>query len=556
MRSTRFQRSKDVTRKLKAEALSVLGAGGAEFGVAAASINERVVIDERVLTLAMAGEYGVGKSSLIKALTGKNVAVGAGVTTGAVHSYPHEDLVLIDMPGALSGQMEHDEIAKRAIADADLILFVVSNELFNSASLPHFKFAADRLAKKHQMLLVVNKFDRFNLAKRTPEEGVQFIEGVLADEIRPLPIQDFGPVVVSCRDYLAATETDDDEKRTRRLAASRFDTLTAAIDEFSTKRGILAQQARPLQQLLEIVGEATTLALADDGSRSRAEALLRRRIFALTEARGLARTEFRKVRELARGRFVQPSEKLLKLVDSKVSQEEMDAAAAAAESELQRVVKDVGEELAALHKKLVADLRERLDEIDASPLGKQVNAEFDLSMPRPDVGDLAGGMSVKQRKAVAEGLKKTTDYLAKNSKDVAEALGQVFKFFGGKFKPWGKVNLGKFIGKAGKVLGPLVAVGEAYMNYREEDRQEQAERQVRTIRAELRAQFADAATQFDTVLREQEEQVQTALYEEPLAAAQLLGQQILAGAKGKAQVAEQLARLTGLIRSQIEKVAG
>jgi GTP-binding protein EngB required for normal cell division len=555
MTATRFQQARQAARAFKMEAVSLLESGGAEFSRLASAASERVVIDERALTLAMAGEYSVGKSSLIEALTGQQVPVGAGVTTVKVYPYPYQDLLLVDMPGTLSGQMEHDETAMRAITDADLILFVVSNELFNKDSLPYFKLAAEKLAKKHQMLLVVNKFDRFNLAQRTPEKGVEFITGVLAEQIQPLRVNEFGPVVVSTRDYLSAHRASDVQKRKRLLATSRFDTLVSAIDDFSARRGVIAQQLRPLQQLLEILEEALTVALADDGSRSRAEALVRRRIFALTEARSLARIEFRQLRDKARGRFVQPSEKLLKLIDEKVTQEEMDTAAIVVEAELERVVKTFGDELTSLCEKLVADIRDRLQEIDASPLAGQVRAEFEVDFDRPEIGNIGGGMSVKQRKTVAAGMRNLANSLTKNSKQVADALGKIFKFFGGKFKPWGKVKLGKFIGKAGKVLGPLVAVGEAYMNYREEETKEQAERQLRTLRAELRAQFADAASQFDGALREQEEAILKDLYEKPLSAAQHLASEILQGDEAKTQFAERLTKLLSDISMRIDKLA-
>jgi GTPase SAR1 family protein len=556
MKGTQFQEVKQATRNFRTQALSALEEGGAAFAQFKVAIDEHVLVDQTALTIAMAGEYSVGKSSLIRALTAEDIPVGAGVTTVAVGKYKYgEDLVLVDMPGTLSGQMEHDEIAKAAMTDAHLILFVVSNELFNSESLPYFKLAAEQLAKKYQMLLVVNKFDRFNLAGRTPEQAVQFIAGILAEQIRPLEISEFGPVVVSARDYLAALETVDNQRRRRRHSSSRFDALISSIDEFTAKRGLLAQQVRPLQQLLEILEEAFTLTLADDGSRARAKALVSRRIFAITEARSLARTELRNLRDLARGRFIHPREKILKLIDARVSQEEMDAAASEVEADLEIVVKDVGDELKGLQEKLVIDLQDRLHEIDGSPLAHQVNAEFDAGFDRPDVSGLSGGMSSQTRKAMTEGLRKGSDYLAKNTKQVADTLGRVYKFFGGKFRPWGKVKLGSWVGKAGRVLGPLIVIGEAYLNYREEEQKEKAERQLRTLRAELRAQFADAASQFDAALREHEDQLLRVLYEEPLVSTQQLVREIVAGEDGKRNLAEQISKLTQDIREWIDKLA-
>ena len=137
---------------------------------------------------------------------------------------------------------------------------------------------------------------------------------------------------------------------------------------------------------------------------------------------------------------------------------------------------------------------------------------------------------------------------------MAEALAQVFKFFGGKFKPWGKVKLGKFLGNAGKVLGPLAALGETYLNYREEVRKEEAERQLRAARADLRLQFDDAARQFDVALAEQEHTLIEKLYDEPLADANELVKNILSGARAGAQIAEALGALTRDIRSEIDRL--
>ncbi len=71
------------------------------------------------LRLAVAGEYDVGKSTLIKALTGADVDISSDVTTTKVTSYTFDDIVLLDMPGTLSGLDEHDQMAMTAVLDSD-----------------------------------------------------------------------------------------------------------------------------------------------------------------------------------------------------------------------------------------------------------------------------------------------------------------------------------------------------------------------------------------------------------------------------------------------------
>ncbi len=552
MTQTRYQQTKQAARSLKAQALATLDAAGAEFVDLRDAVDTRVTIDPGRLTLALAGVYEVGKSSLVEALTGLEVPAGGGVTTTEVHEYPYGDLLLVDMPGTLSGHADHDQIARQAITDADLLLFVVSNELFNPESLPYFMRAAVDLGKRQQMLLVVNKFDRFNLAGRTPEEAAQFISGVLAEEIQPLSIDEFGPVVVSTREYLASRKAEDPQKAARKLTSSRFEGLIAAIDAFCDRHGVIGQQRRPLQQLLEILNDAVSRALVDDGSRSRATDLVRRQVFALNEERGRARAELGHLRSEARARLVQPAEKLLKLLDDRASMEEMDVAAADAEQALQRIVQEVSDKLNVLHGRLASDLMARLDDIDGSALAQQVRAEFEVDLKRPDVGSGRAGLSPKTRKAVAEGVRKAAKAVNENSKQVTEVLASIFKFFGGKFKPWGKVKLDRWVGAGSKVAGPLVAIAEAYFNYREEEAKEKAERQLRTLRADMRASFNDIARQFDAVLHEQGDVLLAQLYDNPLKDASVLAREIVAGGDHRTALAQRLSGLVEEVRIQLE----
>lgn len=95
----------------------------------------------------------------------------------------------------------------------------------------------------------------------------------------------------------------------------------------------------------------------------------------------------------------------------------------------------------------------------------------------------------------------------------------------------------------GKVAGPLVAISEAYFNYHEEEAREKAERQLRTLRADLRASFADIARQFDTVLQEQSAALLTQLYDNPLEDASGLSREIVAGGDHRTALAQQLSGL-------------
>ena len=73
-------------------------------------------------------------------------------------------MTFVDTPGvqAEKSETDHDEIARNSTLDADLILFVMTNELFNQRLADYFHFVAgpNELNLADKMLLIVNKMDR------------------------------------------------------------------------------------------------------------------------------------------------------------------------------------------------------------------------------------------------------------------------------------------------------------------------------------------------------------------------------------------------------------
>ena len=112
--------------------------------------------------IVFAGQYSAGKSSIIKMLTGDDtIATGAKITTQETHTYEWNGLEIVDTPGVhTSLRPDHDEISYKAIAAADILVFVITNELFDSYMADHFRRLAIDKDKAGEMILVVNKMDR------------------------------------------------------------------------------------------------------------------------------------------------------------------------------------------------------------------------------------------------------------------------------------------------------------------------------------------------------------------------------------------------------------
>ena len=132
--------------------------------------------DDRTSTirLVFVGQYSAGKSSILKMLTGReDIEIGADITTQEAHTYNWEGVEVIDTPGIHTQlRPDHDEISYAAIASADMLVFVITNELFDSFIAEHFRKLAIDKDKAGEMILVVNKMDRTSLGNTAEQQEI------------------------------------------------------------------------------------------------------------------------------------------------------------------------------------------------------------------------------------------------------------------------------------------------------------------------------------------------------------------------------------------------
>ena len=150
------------------------------------------------IRLVFAGQYSAGKSSILKMLTGReDIVIDADITTQEAHTYDWQGVEVVDTPGIHTQlRPDHDEISYEAIASADMLVFVITNELFDSYIADHFRKLAIDKDKAGEMILVVNKMDRTS-GGNTAEQQAIIIED-LKKVIAPYtPEQVFGCKIIS-----------------------------------------------------------------------------------------------------------------------------------------------------------------------------------------------------------------------------------------------------------------------------------------------------------------------------------------------------------------------
>lgn len=133
-------------------------------------------LDRRDVRIVVFGVGAAGKTSLINAMAGEivgEVAAPMGTTTAPqghrlTLTNLDRDLLLVDTPGIAEAGVagtEREERARQLAADADLLLFVIDNDLRRS----EYSLVKALLQMGKRLLLVLNKADRY------PEEDLQQI---------------------------------------------------------------------------------------------------------------------------------------------------------------------------------------------------------------------------------------------------------------------------------------------------------------------------------------------------------------------------------------------
>jgi signal recognition particle receptor subunit beta len=184
--------------------------------------------DTGPLRIALLGPYSAGKSTLIAALLRLPAAevekiVDAAPKTREATPYPWNGVILVDLPGTLSGDGAHFAAARRGVRGADALMIVTTSELPGEAETEAVLQALGADGFADRSVVVVNKMNAENSDR-----------DVILDEIRKRlgPFADRVPIVpTDARDFLDAANDPGltDEERELLGSGSGIEALTAEL---------------------------------------------------------------------------------------------------------------------------------------------------------------------------------------------------------------------------------------------------------------------------------------------------------------------------------------
>lgn len=463
------------------------------------------------LTISFIGQYNAGKSSTIAALTGadyittkvetvegeqkvveeyqldrKKLYVGAQIMTDQIQEYSWENVRIIDTPGIGAGRTKHDQMSHEQISKSDLLVFVLSNELFNQFGGEFFQSLVNDSQRKGQVALVINKMSR--------ESGErQALLHSIKEVLHPHDPSEFYLSYIDARYYLQAQSEEDEEEIEYLQNKSNFSEFTHQLQRLIERNGINTKLTTPLHQTVEILEKSINSLSTDDKLERNLLEILRRqsKIIEMSKSRFqiLANGEIHKLEH----KIIMLGEDVAAMADGNHTSEDVNNSIYEAQASIRNFINNTIDALQRALEEELKRLEDELKELKDSTLSRSITAAIQSQVQKKNVIS-EKNIAVKQKSVELEKGLFVMEKVGQFAQDVKkETVVDIVKFFGGKFKPWGAKKLTNLINKLGPAMVIIGSVLEIFIATKEEYDEKQQLLKLRTVREEIRKEFREVA---------------------------------------------------------------
>jgi len=194
--------------------------------------------DRQELKVAFVGQYNSGKSTIISAITGNNkICIDSNVATDQCCDYTWNKIKLTDTPGILAGKVErHDKATTNAILNTDLIVYVLTSQLFDDLIFENFIDLAYNQNLKNKMLIAINKMSMESGDFETLQAN--YLDSIKSTFKERGYTFDFDVIFIDAADYIEGLE----EKEEDLVELSNFHDFIHQLNEFVGKKGLVQKK--------------------------------------------------------------------------------------------------------------------------------------------------------------------------------------------------------------------------------------------------------------------------------------------------------------------------
>ena len=434
------------------------------------------VKQRKYIKIAFVGQYSSGKSTIISALTGnRDIKIDANVATEIVSEYEWNSIVLMDTPGISAGKKEeHDQRTMQALKECDLIVYVLTSQLFDNLIFNDFVKMAYENIYNDKMLVVINKMSMENgefedlkqnylesIKKQFQEKGLSF---------------GFPIAFIDAYDYIDGFESEDDEF----IEISHFDDFVALLNDFVARKGIMKREFdTPIRILRKYLSDIAVSEVDPNLARifSQCANIIKRikNDIERETAYKLNAFEDDNVKE-ALSVSENFGNKKKEEIESSVDQLQHSI-----ENKAGELVKSIGESINENYNRMAEEVRE-FQSLDSL---RQFEQNIEIQLKSPKLSEEERNNMGSQRKMV--------QWLTQGGRTIVEKSGgtsflggisevagsqlhkgvyDVGKLFGHNFKPWEAVRISSKIAKFGQYGIPVVASAiSMYLDIRSDNKE-------------------------------------------------------------------------------------
>ena len=530
----------------------------------ASTLAETGETGESPIRIAFAGQYGSGKSTLVRALTGRHdIQVSAGITTDRVQDYGWNGIIITDTPGIhTSIRPEHDEAGYRAISQADLLVFVITNELFDEYIGQHYRRLTIDNDKAHETVVVVNKMDRHFLGN-SPES-----QAIITEALRE-PLSPFSPEEMRLTFTDANSALDADNEPDAVIAGmlreqGNMNALVDSLNELIRDKGLVARHTTRLYSINQVLNEALEMEESGDSEADTLLLIYNQNIRAITQSATSLRGEVGLAVAKAKGRIRRAADEVNDILDSERNGDGEKQARETAQSRIREATEELDTYIVRAMQDALPELQSRIEAMQRGDLyqdavvriqakGEESGRTKGLGLIQALAGKVGetGARMATNRAAMSAGITGLGQFSGSPAHSAILTIGRTF---GHSFRPWEAVRLTQTLGRAAGVLGIAATVLGVALEIKKEIDLRKREQEVLEARQDVRAEFDRIASEVEREARKNAEAAIRELLDDPLEAITKARDELNAARQERNERLERLNRVVAAVSELIGRI--